>query len=323
MPYKFRIRLGYAGINTALRAEHIFTSRTCRLATIYERGIEFAIDLARKNLDDLYQVLVWNELHGIRFFRMSSDMFPHITDGALIAKKSDPKKLAYSLGLFEKQLKKVGKYARMHGHRLTFHPDQFVILSGSDTIRIRSVRDLWMHASVLDLMGLGDDSVMIIHGGGVYGDKPAAMSRWISAYDLLPVEIKRRLVIENDERSYGIGDILELSRRVAGVGEYKIPIVFDYFHYKCFEALHPGEQPRITEVMQSIVDSWHGRPIKMHISEQRPDSHTGTHADYVRTIPKVLLDFPKLFGMDLYLMVEAKQKEAAVEVLRKKYKICS
>ena len=321
------MRLGYACINSELREQHIFCNRTCRLVTVKELGLDYVRGLATQNLEDLLKILKWNEAHGIKFFRMSSDMFPHITNSVLIAKsrRKNPKSLAYDLAYFEPLFLRIGRYARRHGHRLTFHPDQFVILSGSDAIVRNSIRTLWMHAMVFDLMGLNLNSVMIIHGGGTYGNKPATMSRWVENFDLLPIEIKRRLVIENDERSYNVLDVMELSRLVKPYMDfdpvYKIPIVFDIFHYACFEKNYPGQQPPIENVLEDIVRSWRGRRVKMHISEQKVGGVLGAHADYVKQIPDVLLKFPKLYG-NLDLMVEAKMKEQAVFLLRKKYKIC-
>lgn len=324
------IRLGYAGLNTELRDEHIFSSRTARLATIVEHGVELAIDLARKNLDDLMKIFQWNEEHGIRFFRMSSEMFPQITNPSLIprSKRKDYRALAYRITDFADQLRQLGRYARDHGHRITFHPGQYVILSGSDAIRIRSVRDLYVHAMVLDLMDMNLDSIMIIHGGGVYGDKPVTSRRWVDAFDALPLKIKRRIAIENDEKNYGIDDIMQISRSVKPYMDwqgaetvYKIPIVFDIFHYKCYKSLHPRGQSSITDVLDGVVASWAHRHVKMHISEQRSNGRFGAHSDYVRAIPLILREFPKRYG-NLDLMVEAKAKERAVMGLKKKYKIC-
>ena len=331
MPYKYRIRIGYACLNTKLREQNIFCSRTCRLATVREKGMNYAKELARLNLIDLLTILKWNEEHGIRFFRISSDIFPHITNPRLIpiGKRGNPKNLAYSLDEFIPMLSRIGRYARKYKHRLTFHPDQFVILGGSDSIRLNSVRTLWQHAIICDIIGLDLNSILIIHGGGTYGEIEVASQKWIDAFDALPIEIKRRLVVENDERSYAVSDVMALSSRVRPYmswhtddTRFKIPIVLDIFHYKCYETRYPGVQPRLEAVLPDILDSWHGRMIKMHISEQRPDSHVGAHSLYIKTIPKILLDFPKTYGTNLDLMVEAKAKELALVVLLKKYPIC-
>ena len=50
----------------------------------------------------------------------------------------------------------------------------------------RTVKDLKYHADVLDIMGMGKDSVIVIHGGGVYGDKEKTIDRWINNFNKLP-----------------------------------------------------------------------------------------------------------------------------------------
>ena len=227
-------------------------------------------------------------------------------------------------------LRKIGNHARRHGHRITFHPGQYVILgTNNPNVQRNSARDLWMHSRILDFNGTNMDSIMVIHGGGVYGDKPGTTAVWVDTFNSLPIEIKRRVVIENDERSYGIDDVLAISRAVKPYMDwqtrdtvYKIPIVLDVFHYRCYETAHPGEQSPLADIIGDVLSSWNKRTIKFHISEQRPDSHVGTHADYVRTIPAWLLRLPALAGINIDLMVEAKMKELAMLALRARYKVC-
>ena len=81
----------------------------------------------------------------------------------------------------------------------------------------QTFKDLIYHAEVLDLMGyqyeteLGKDSVLVIHGGGVYGDKPGAIKRWVENYCKLPQIVRNRLVLENCEKCYSIIDCLKIS----------------------------------------------------------------------------------------------------------------
>jgi UV DNA damage endonuclease len=75
-----RIRLGYACINTQLREgrPNVFMSRTMRMgpAVTFER----IRDLVRANVADIMTILRWNDARGIRMMRLSSDIFPHITN---------------------------------------------------------------------------------------------------------------------------------------------------------------------------------------------------------------------------------------------------
>jgi UV DNA damage repair endonuclease len=69
-------------------------------------------------------------------------------------------------------------------------------------------------------MGMGKDSVMIIHGGGTFQDKPATLERIKKNYkERLPDNVKGRVVLENDEMCYNVDDLLPLCE------ELNIPMV--------------------------------------------------------------------------------------------------
>jgi hypothetical protein len=62
----FHGRLGYACLNTVLRGRKPaefsqFCSRTCRIDTIKEKGVEWAKELGRQNVKDLLHLIEWNE----------------------------------------------------------------------------------------------------------------------------------------------------------------------------------------------------------------------------------------------------------------------
>lgn len=73
------------------------------------------------------------------------------------------------------------------------------------------------HAKLLDAMRIDRSAKMQIHVGGVYGDKTSAMERFIARYNELPAKIKRRLVIENDDRLFSVKDCLYINRYVRAV----------------------------------------------------------------------------------------------------------
>ncbi|KAF8197874.1 UV-endonuclease UvdE-domain-containing protein [Pholiota molesta] len=191
----FQGRLGYACLNTVLRnrkpaTESIFCSRTCRLDSLRKNGIDFAKDLGRKNVEDLLTVIQWNEDNNIRLFRLSSEMFPYASHGTY----------GYTLEYCAELLAKAGALANKYGHRLTTHPGQFTQLgSPKPNVVEASVRELVYHCQMLDLMGMGPDSVMIIHGGGVYNDKPVTLRRLKQSIEDLPNNVRKRIVLENDE----------------------------------------------------------------------------------------------------------------------------
>ena len=111
------LRLGLCCLNTELRQQKppVFASRACRLDTIQKMGISKCVELANQNIDDLFTMVQWNRMNNISVFRLSSDIFPHITNPLVDLSQ-------YQLDIFSDKLKKFGKYAHALGQRLTFHP---------------------------------------------------------------------------------------------------------------------------------------------------------------------------------------------------------
>jgi len=107
----------------------------------------------------------------------------------------------YSLEYCATLLSTVGTLAKRYGHRLTTHPGQFTQLgSPRESVVRSSIRELEYHAEMLDRMGIDQDGVIIIHGGGVYGDKAAALARMKNVIQYnLTARVRARLVLENDE----------------------------------------------------------------------------------------------------------------------------
>jgi UV DNA damage endonuclease len=146
--------------------------------------------------------------------------------------------------------------------------------------------------------------------GGVYGDKPKAIDRFVENYDLLDKSIKKRLVIENDERSYSLKDCLLIHQRT------NIPVVFDSFHHECN---NNGES--IKKALIQAQKTWQEKDglLIVHYSSQREGARKGSHA---LTID--LSAFTKFIkavnGVDFDIMLEIKDKEKsaleAVKVLR-------
>jgi len=307
--------LGYACINTEIqdapnvkKADRVFVNKSCVAKTFREKGVDYVVGLVRSNLAAVMKVLEWNMTHGIKLYRLSSDMFPHITNPEF-----GNGSYAYSLEQFDDQLQMIGEYARETGQRLTFHPGQFNQVGAKNPLVFeKTMLDLVFHAEILDRMGMSQDSVMVVHGGGSYGDKNETMKRWAKQFYDLPECVQNRLVIENCERQYNYQDMLYLSDKIHR------PVVFDTHHHSCYDIL-VKKQPDPSTFMDQILATWDkaGVKPKFHISEQAPDKRVGAHSDFVENIPKYLFDVCKKRPIDI--MIEAKKKEQAVMKLYFKY----
>ncbi|KAK7060460.1 hypothetical protein VNI00_001225 [Paramarasmius palmivorus] len=306
---RFRGRLGYACLNTVLRnkkpaSDSVFCSRTCRIDSIKKNGMDWVKELGRKNVQDLLTMIQWNEDNKIRLMRLSSEMFPFASHAAY----------GYSLDYCAPLLAEAGKLAAKYGHRLTVHPGQFTQLgSPKEHVVEAAVRELKYHCEMLDLMGVGKDGVMVVHGGGVYEDKAATLERIKTTITtLLPQPVRDRLVLENDELCYNAEDLLPLCE------ELSVPLIFDYHH----DAINPSSIPP-AEIIKRTNAIFHRRGItpKQHLSEQRPGAVTvmerRAHADRCSALPAEL----DLDGVarDVDLMIEAKDKEQAVLELYRMY----
>ena len=306
------VQLGLCCMNTSLKKckPPIYASRRIIVRIIDERGIEELKTRIIKNLEDLLYMIDWNESCGIKVFRLSSEMFMH---------KTNPKVPDYDYDFAIPLLKSIGQKARDYNHRLTFHPGQFNVL-GTPRAKVlkQTILDLQYHADVLDLMEMGKDSVMVIHGGGVYGDMVATKERWIKNYNDLPENVKNRLVLENCEKSYSIIDCLEISDRCG------VPVVFDTHHFECHKLLHPDvDFEDASYYIPLILETWKRKGIKpkFHVSEQG-DGKIGKHSDYIEILPEYLLEIPEKYGVHIDIMIEAKMKELSIEKLYEKYPQC-
>ncbi|KAH8805204.1 UV-endonuclease UVE-1 [Xylogone sp. PMI_703] len=341
LPLPWKGRLGYACLNTYLRTSNppVFNSRTCRIASILahrhplrdetqpehptrnpldrtappdvERGRRYVEQLGLENVRDVPRILRWNDKYGIQFFRLSSEMFPFASH----------EEYGYKLAPFAAgALAEVGKVAAELGHRLTMHPGQYTQLGSPREAVVRNaVRDLEYHDELLNLLKLPEqqdrDAVMIIHLGGTFGDKVATIERFKANYLGLSDSIKKRLVLENDDVSWSVHDLLPICE------ELNIPLVLDFHHHNIvFDASQVREGSHdIVALFPRIKVTWDRKRIrqKMHYSEPRPEAITARQRRQHNARPSSLPPCPN----DMDLMIEAKDKEQAVFELMRTLKL--
>lgn len=305
-----QFRLGYACINTTLANKGISVNTSCILKTIHQKGKDILIQKTKNNLEALINIIHWNHKHNIHVYRMSSNMFPHISNPKLTNDQ-----YFYDLSIFSDYFLRIAELQSRYNMRLTFHPDHFCkINSPHDSVFSNTSRDLFTHADFLDRIYAPPDSVMVLHGGGIYGDKQSAISRFKSNFLKLHPSIQKRIVLENCERAYSINDLLPICI------DLNIPLVWDTHHFDCWNLIYPHNSIPIPDHMHhnnlfhQVINTWKRRNItpKIHISEQAPLKRIGAHSDYILEIP----DYVWHSRRKLDIMLEAKQKELAVIHLR-------
>lgn len=183
------------------------------------------------------------------------------------------------------------------------HPDQFIVINTPrPDVFQRSVSELMYHAAVLDSMGLDTTAKIQLHVGGVYGDKSGSIQRFIDRFKSLDSSLQRRLVIENDEKSYSVQDCLQVHKKT------NIPIIFDYFHH----TLHNNHEP-LADVLESCRKTWmkkDGIPM-VDYSSQKPNTPRGTHVEHLDVSDFTrFLHHSRPFDFDLMLEIKDKEQSA-------------
>jgi UV DNA damage endonuclease len=273
-----------------------FRTTTARFAGTLapKRRPAFLLQIARDNAATLARAVEWCAAHGVGAFRVTSELLPLYTHP----------RFGYDLdaldpsGALQQALAAVALVARRAALRLSFHPDQFVVIGSSrPEVVTASLAELEYQATVAALIGAEQ---LTIHGGGAVGGKPAALDRLARGLDRLSDVARTRIALENDDRVYTVEDLLPLCRRA------RVPLVYDVHHHRC----NPDALDAAT-ALDAAAATWGRREPWAHLSSplggwRAPNPRL--HADFItpRDLPRSWI------GRRLTVDVEAKAKERAV-----------
>jgi UV DNA damage endonuclease len=269
------------------------TTATSLLKLERQAALEKVSQICLENAIALQKALQYCADHHIGAFRLNSQILPvktHPKAGYDIAELPDAQQILA-------QFRRSSEFARKHNLRLSFHPDQFVVLSSPNPdVVSRSVAELEYQAEVAAWIGA---DVINIHGGGVYGEKGEALKRFAKHLNLLSENTRQKLTVENDDKSYTPSNLLPLYQAE------EIPLVYDVHHHRC---LPDGKS--VEEITEAAVNTWNREPV-FHISsplEGWDGPKPSRHHDYIDA-----RDFPECWkDLDMTVEVEAKAKELAV-----------
>lgn len=253
---------------------------------------EKLLDLISHNLNSLENIIDYNINNDIKLFRISSDLIPF---------GSSPINTIQWENIFLSEFNKIGEKIRKSGMRVSMHPGQYTVLN-SPNIEVveRAIEDLNYHTKVLDALGVGSEHKIVLHIGGVYGDKNEAMERFINNYSLLDDNVKERLVIENDDKSYNVNEVLEIGKRL------NIPVIFDNLHN---EINQYDKEKDDKYWISKCKETWKDKDgyQKIHYSQQNPLKKLGSHSNTIR-INEFIRFYESLDREDIDIMLEVKDK---------------
>ncbi|BCZ47819.1 hypothetical protein psyc5s11_38860 [Clostridium gelidum] len=278
--------IGYACLTIGVFSTNL---KSCVLRNVNEEKL---LDLISNNLNSLENIIDYNIKNNIKLFRISSDLIPFGSNSVNNISWWD---------IFFEKFQKIGTKIQENGMRVSMHPGQYTVLnSPSLDVVNRAIDDLKYHTRVLNSLGVSKANKIILHIGGVYNDKKQAINRFIDNYNNLEESIKERLVIENDDKSYNINDVLEIGTKL------KIPVIFDNLH----NYINSSEEEKSQidwinecEKTWSIKDGYQ----KIHYSQQNIIKKPGSHSKSIN-INEFISFYECLGRNDIDIMLEVKDK---------------
>ena len=295
-----KVRLGYVAISKKL-GKKVTSSSTVTFTnyskiSLPEKKLEKLKSVAASNLKDLETIIKYNIENNIHFYRITSALIPLVTH---------PEVGDWGHRKFlRKDFEYVGKLINNSNMRVDTHPDEFNVINSInpkvvENTKINLLRQAeWFEDFNYDL------GKMVIHVGGATNGKDAGIERFITNFKTFPEEVKSKLIIENDDKTYTAKEILLLCN------ELKTPMVLDIHHHNC-----NNTDDNIYDLIPDIFATWKNQklPPKLHFSSPRDGEKDRKHSDFINANDFInFLENVKDFNTDIDIMLECKEKDLAL-----------
>lgn len=294
-------RLGYVAMTLSL--ENCSPSGTVTYAVYSKLKDEPARKVrlervSKLNIDNTLRILKYNRAMDIQVYRLTSKLIPLATHSELAG-------WDYNIQ-FAEQFRQLGDYVKENNFRISAHPDHFTILNPiKPEVLQASINDLDYHVRLYEAMGLDDYKYkLVLHVGGLYGNKCSSIERFKDNFVKLPDKIRKRIIIENDDKCFTAAEVLKLCQ------DLETPMVLDVHHHKC---ANNGE--KLLDLLPDIYKTWDGEPFqpKVHFSSPKSEKEFRSHADYIDFADFMeFLNITKQVNRDIDIMLEAKMKDKAL-----------
>ena len=155
----------------------------------------------------------------------------------------------------------------------------------------------------MNIMGLPADNRTVVHVGGAEGGKDKAKLRFIDNFNSLPENIKKRVVLENDDKIFSFKDVEDIHRQTG------VPIVIDIFHHRVYNP----EGIEEVEALDRACKTWKdGETPEIHFSSQDPEKVKGSHSATL-DVKQFLSFLNKVAHLSFDVMLEVKDTHQSVE----------
>ncbi len=271
------------------------------------------------SLANLAAILDYLDRHDIRMYRMATALAPYASHPELPQFHDQVRECA-------QELAEIGAIVRARGIRLSTHPGQYTVLNSErPDVQAAAIAELEVQAALLDAMALEPEAVVVLHVGGAAGGVDAALDRFVAGFERLSDRARARLVVENDDRTFALTDVLRLAERTG------LRVVWDILHHRCHDPAGMSNR----DALAAALATWPAdQTPKIHVSSPRLDVEVRpvrsgrrverrlvlpqlrAHADLIDPIgfEGFLREAPA--GRDFDIMLEAKAKDVALLRLR-------
>jgi UV DNA damage endonuclease len=288
------LKIGYPSINLAI------DRRIGKPFTVLSRKRDRIMIEARRNIEELRQILAFNVENNLLFFRIRPDLIPLA---------SDPKLNIEWQKEFAADLKDIGRFIKSHNIRINIHADLFTMINHPDESQLnQSIRDLYYQAELIDMMGLDQTAKLQVHAGERFKqDKGGSIGSFIERFKVLDDIIKKRMVIENENVLCTFKDCMDIHIMTG------LPILPDVLHHEL-----SGGSDGIHKVLELAAETWQvcDGPMMVDYSSQDPGRMSGKHSQSIN------LEHFRAFiyatkDMNFDMMMELKDREnSALVALR-------
>lgn len=295
-----KVRLGYVAISKKL-GKKVTSSSTVTFTNynkiaIPEKRLEKLKLVAASNLKDLETIIKYNIENNIHFYRITSALIPLVTHP----------EVGYwgHREFLKKDFEYVGKLINNSNMRVDTHPDEFNVINSINPNVVENTKiNLMCQAEWFEDFKY-DLGKMVIHVGGATNGKEAGIERFINNFRTFPEEVKSKIIIENDDKTYTAQETLNLCNKL------HLPMVLDIHHHNC-----NNSDDDIYKLIPKIFQTWKNEklPPKLHFSSPKTGEKDRKHADFINPNDFVnFLENIKTFNTDIDIMLECKEKDLAL-----------
>ena len=285
-----KIRLGYACVPVTIdeTSSHTLTySSYKRLGNMGDIKLDITI---KKNFEALEKIFEYNIKNDIVFFRMTSELLPLLTHP----------NVNYDISAYKSYFKKIGNIIKDNNLRVDMHPSAYTVLNSlNEDVVVSTINILKNYQKMYELMHI--NSYLVLHVGSKANGKKESIKRFINNFKNLPSNVKKLIILENDDKSFNIRNVLNICETL------NIPMVLDYHHFKVNR-----NNEKIEDYIERIFNTWDDIP-KIHFSSPKDKKNKRAHHDYINSDDFInFLERIKFTNRDFDVMIEAKKKDEAL-----------